>query len=186
TTQMKNWRNFYMVQTGVSTDDLDFSKCPQEPHGGKHVNQVLTGKEREEDLKRAENLTTIMVDLEVVITVEMIATGVLSPNDGFMGEEDYNSVLDKGRLATGTVWPIPLSFAPIGNTNEEIISKLSVGDEVVLADEKKQPIAIQKLDDILEYDKDKRDAHLFGRTDRSHPRVDCIYLRMGDTALGGP
>jgi len=175
-----------MVQTGVSTDHLDFSKYPQEPHGGKLVNQVLTGKEREDALKRAENLPTIMVDLEAVITVEMIATGVLSPNDGFMGEEDYNSVLDKGRLANGTVWPIPLSFAPIGNTNEEIISKLSVGDEVVLADEKKQPIAIQKLDDIFEYDKDKRASHLFGTTDRSHPGVDSIYRRMGDTALGGP
>lgn len=175
-----------MVQTGVSTDHLDFSKYPQEPHGGKLVNQVLTGKEREDALKRAENLPTIMVDLEAVITVEMIATGVLSPNDGFMGEEDYNSVLDKGRLANGTVWPIPLSFAPIGNTNEEIISKLSVGDEVILADEKKQPIAIQKLDDIFEYDKDKRASHLFGTTDRSHPGVDSIYRRMGDTALGGP
>src|SRR5699024_11208891 len=82
--------------------------------------------------------------------------------------------------------PIPLSFAPIGNTNEEIISKLSVGDEIVLADEKKQPIAIQKLDDIFEYDKDKRASHLFGTTDRSHPGVDSIYRRMGDTALGGP
>src|SRR5699024_11646791 len=79
-----------------------------------------------------------------------------------------------------------LSFAPIGNTNEEIISKLSVGDEVVLADEKKQPIAIQKLDDIFEYDKDKRASHLFGTTDRSHPGVDSIYRRMGDTALCVP
>lgn len=175
-----------MAQTKVNTDNLDFSKYPQEPHGGKLVNQVLTGKEREEALKRAENFPTIMVDLEAVITVEMIATGVLSPNDGFMGEEDYNSVLDNGRLADGTVWPIPLSFAPIGNTNEEIISKLSVGDEIVLADEKKQPIAIQKLNDIFEYDKDKRASHLFGTTDRSHPGVDSIYRRMGDTALGGP
>src|SRR5699024_11758103 len=107
----------------------------------------------EDALKRAENLPTIMVDLEAVITVEMIATGVLSPNDGFMGEEDYNSVLDKGRLANGTVWPITLSFAQIGNTNEEIISKLSVDDEVILSDEKKQLIAIQKLYDIFEYDK---------------------------------
>src|SRR5699024_10706079 len=120
------------------------------------------------------------------ITVEMIASGVLSPNDGFMAEADYNSVLDKGRLANGTVLPISLSYAPIGNTNEEIISKLSVGYEVILADEKKQPIAIQKLDDIFEYDKDKRASHLFGTTDRSHPGVDSIYRRMGETALVGP
>src|SRR5699024_12312616 len=129
---MKNWRTFYMVQTGVRTDHLDFSKYPQEPHGGKLVNQVLTGKEREDALKRAENLPTIMVDLEAVITVDMIATGVLSPYDGFMGEEDYSSVFDKGRLANGTVWPIPLSFAPIENKNDESISNHSYGYHFVL------------------------------------------------------
>lgn len=175
-----------MVQTEVNTNNLDFSKYPQEPHGGKLVNCVLTGKEREDALKRAENLPMIMVDLEAVITVEMIATGVLSPNEGFMCEDNYHSVLDKGRLTDGTVWPIPLSFAPIGNTNKEIIEKLSIGDEIVLADEKKQPIAIQRMDDIFAYDKDKRASHLFGTTDRSHPGVDSIYRRMGDTALGGP
>src|SRR5699024_341277 len=145
---MKNWRNFYMVQTGVSTDHLDFSKYPQEPHGGKLVNQVLTGKEREDALKRAENLPTNMVDLEAVITVEMIANIYLSPNDELMVELVYNSALVQGRLANGTVWPIPLSCGLIGSTNEEIINKLSVGDEVILAYEKKQPVAIQELGDI--------------------------------------
>lgn len=175
-----------MVQKEINLGHLDFDKYPQSPHGGKLVNQVLKGAEREDALKKAETLPTIMVDLEAVITVEMIATGVLSPNDGFMGEEDYNSVLEKGRLANGLVWPIPLSFAPIGNKNKEIIASLSVGDEIVLADEKRNPIALMKLDDIFDYDKNKRASHLFGTTDRSHPGVDSIFRRMGDTALGGP
>src|SRR5699024_10584040 len=63
---------------------------------------------------------------------------------------------------------------------------LSVGDEVALADETKEPVAILKLDDIFHYDRDFRASHLFGTTDRSHPGVDSIYRRMGDTALGGP
>src|SRR5690625_6549445 len=96
-----------------------------------------------------------MVDLEALITLEMIATGVLSPNEGFMNEEDYNSVLENGRLANGVIWPVPLSFAPIGNRNEEIIKSLSVGEEITLADEKKQQIAIMKLEDIYKYNKEK-------------------------------
>ena len=175
-----------MPQTELETRELDFSKYPQKPHGGKLVDRVLRGAEREKALERAKDLPMIMVDMEAVITVEMIATGVLSPNEGFMGEADYHSVLDSGRLANGTVWPIPLSFAPIGNTNQQIIETLSVGDEIVLADEHKQPIAIQKLEDIFAYDKEKRASHLFGTTDRSHPGVDSIFRRMGDTALGGP
>src|SRR5690606_9257476 len=162
------------------------TKYPQQPHGGKLVDRVLTGNEREEALERAKHLPKIMVDLEAVITLEMIATGVLSPNEGFMNEADYKSVLETGRLTNGLIWPVPLSFAPIGDRNKEVIRTLSVGDEVALIDETMKPIALLKLEDIFEYDRDFRAQHLFGTTDRSHPGVDSIYRRMGDTALAGP
>ena len=161
-------------------------KYPQQPHGGKLVDRVLTGEERDRALERARQLPYIMVDLEAVITLEMIATGVLSPNEGFMNEADYKSVLKEGRLANGLVWPVPLSFAPIGDRNKQVIQSLSVGDEVALVDESKEPVAILRLDDIFDYDRKFRSQQLFGTTDRNHPGVDSIYRRMGDTALGGP
>lgn len=159
---------------------------PQKPHGGKLVNRVLTGEEREEMMEKAKTLPKIMVDLEAVITLEMIATGVLSPNEGFMDEENYKSVLTEGRLKDGTIWPVPLSFAPIGEKNSQVIKTLSVGDEVALVDVTKEPVAILKLTDIFQYDREFRAKHLFGTTDRNHPGVDAIYRRMGDTALAGP
>ena len=76
-------------------DEKKLASYPQQPHGGKLVNRVLTGKERDEAMERAKQLPMIMVDLEAVITLEMIATGVLSPNEGFMVEEDYKSVLTR-------------------------------------------------------------------------------------------
>lgn len=175
-----------MSQKTVQKDALVFANYPQQPHGGKLVNCVATGDKRDKLLEKAEGLPQIMIDLEAVITVEMIATGVLSPNDGFMQQEDYQSVLEKGRLANGLVWPVPLSFAPIGERNEVIVKGLSVGNEVSLVDEDLQPIAILMIEDIFSYDKEQRASHLFGTTDRNHPGVDAIYRRMGDTALGGP
>lgn len=162
-----------------------YDNLPQQPHGGKLVNRVATGEELEQGLNKAKTLPKIMIDLEAVITTEMIATGVLSPNDGFMKEIDYESVLKDGRLADGTVWPVPLSFAPVGNVNKEIIENLSLGDEIALVDEKEAPVAILKIEDIFSYDKEMRAKHLFGTTDRNHPGVDSIFRRMGDTALGG-
>lgn len=176
----------YMNQKTVELEDVDFENYPQQPHGGKLVNRVLTGNDLKAAEDKAKSLPMIMVDLEAVITLEMIATGVLSPNEGFMNEKDYKSVLSEGRLSNGLIWPVPLSFAPTGDRNEEVIKSLSVGDEVVLTDEKKQPVAILTLDDIFSYDKSYRAEHLFGTTDRSHPGVDAIFRRMGDTALGGP
>ncbi|HLS11260.1 MAG TPA: sulfate adenylyltransferase [Flavobacteriaceae bacterium] len=164
----------------------EFADYPQQPHGGKLVDAVLKDKELEDALKRVADLPAIMIDMEAVITVEMIATGVLSPNDGFMDEANYKSVLSKGRLTNGLIWPVPLSFAPTGDRNKLVVDSLSVGDEVALIDEGKNPIAILTLNDIFSYDREDRAEKLFGTTDRDHPGVDAIYRRMGDTALGGP
>lgn len=163
-----------------------FAHYPQQPHGGKLVDKVLSGEKREEALNKAKQLPAIIVDLEAIITLEMIATGVLSPNEGFMNEADYKSVLEKGRLSNGTVWPVPLSFAPSGSRNNDIIKSLSIGDEVALSDENNEPVAILHIEDIFDYDKEYRASHLFGTTDRNHPGVDSIFRRMGNVALGGP
>src|SRR5690625_2147250 len=116
----------------------------------------------------------------------MIATGVLSPVEGFMHQRDYQSVLDHGRLADGTVWPVPLRFAPTGKRNGQVMASLEVGDEVALVDADDHPVAIVTIEDLFDYDKDERARKLFGTTDRSHPGVDSIHQRMGDVSIGGP
>src|SRR5690554_5301364 len=170
----------------MNNKPLQFDNYPQKPHGGRLVNQVVAADERDAAIAHARTLPSIRIDLEAVITVEMIVTGVLSPNDGFMGEKDYLSVLKEGRLANGTVWPVPLSFAPMGKTNSAVITELTVGDEVALTDYRDEPIAILTINDKFDYDKKHRAQSLFGTSDRSHPGVDSIYKRMGDVALGGP
>ena len=167
------------------SDTVDFSQYPQQPHGGTLVDRVIPEAEREAAIARARELPSIRVDLEAAITIEMIATGVLSPITGFMTEADYTSVLENSRLADGTVWPVPLSFGPAGKRNAEIIAGLSVGDEIALTDDADDPVATLLLEDIFAYDKDHRAQHLFGTTDRAHPGVDSIHRRMGDVALGG-
>src|SRR5690554_900756 len=165
---------------------LNFKDYPQQPHGGVLVDQVVPAEQRAAAIAHAKTLPSIRVDLEAVITIEMIATGVLSPNVGFMNQADYKSVLSNGRLSNGVVWPVPLSFAPVGERNAEIIKGLSVGDEVALTDSNNEPVATLIIEDIFDYDKNGRAQQLFGTTDRSHPGVDSIYRRMGDTSLAGP
>src|SRR5690625_4143443 len=165
---------------------LNFAQYPQQPHGGELVQRVVAPELRQREIERARQLPAIWIDLEAVITVEMIATGVLSPNVGFMGEADYQSVLTRGRLSNGLVWPVPLSFAPVGERNAEVLGRLAVGNEVALVDHSGEPVAILAIDDLFSYDKAERARHLFGTTDRSHPGVDAIHRRMGEIALGGP
>lgn len=174
-----------MSQKEFVLDEVKLAKYPQKPHGGKLVDRVAKGKEREEWLEKAKSLPKIMIDLEAAITLELIATGVMSPHEGLMNEKEYLSSLETGRLTNGLPWPVPLSFAPTGERNRQVIEGLSVGDDVVLADVNNMPVAILHVDNIFSYDRDHRAQHVFGTTDRTHPGVDAIYRRMGDTALGG-
>src|SRR5690625_2115394 len=165
---------------------LNFDSYPTAPHGGKLVNRVVQQQELPTQLELAKTLPVLRIDLEAAITIEMIATGVLSPVEGFMLEDDYKSVLNNGRLADGTVWPVPLSFAPTGKRNSEVMKTLKVGDEVALVGADDRVVAIVTVEDLFDYDKNERARKLFGTTDRSHPGVDSIHQRMGDVSIGGP
>jgi sulfate adenylyltransferase len=156
----------------------------------KLVNTVLDGPTREEALEEAQenlsrNQNTIMIDEEAWITVEMIATGALSPCTGFMNHEDYSTVLHTGRLANGTPWPTPLSFAMAGDRNQEMLKKLQNGDIVTLIDRSKHPVARILTEEVFEYDREERAQCVFGTTDKRHPGVRSIYERMGDRSLAG-
>ncbi len=159
---------------------------PTTPHGGELVNRVVPQDRLAQEIELARSLPTIRIDLEAAITIEMIATGVLSPIRGFMSKEDYTSVLLNGRLSDGTIWPVPLSFAPTGERNAEVVNSLRIGDEVALLGVDNDPVAIVTVEDLFGYDKDERARNLFGTTDRAHPGVDSIHQRMGAVSIGGP
>ena len=65
------------------------------PHGGELVDR--TG-ERPEDVEQLETLTLTSRELS---DLDMLASGALSPLEGFMGQDDYESVFESMRLANG-------------------------------------------------------------------------------------
>ena len=79
------------------------------PHGGKLINRLLTGREREDAIKRAASLKKITIDFRHVTDIEMIGIGAFSPLTGFMSKGDYLNVLENNRLSDGTVWTIPVT-----------------------------------------------------------------------------
>ncbi len=157
----------------------------QTPVGGKLVNRMLEGKKKEEAIHAAKGLTKIQVGPESIVTLEMLATGVLSPLEGFQFQEDYESTLKEKRLADGTPWTIPQTFAPDGE-REAIVKKAKEGDDIALVDDSGKPVAILHVEENFTFDKEERSKYVFGTTDRSHPGVDFVHRRMGSTSLAGP
>src|SRR5580704_19409878 len=80
------------------------------PYGGKLVNLLVEGEEREDLARRAGEGTTLQLSPRCMCDLELIATGGFSPLDRFMSKADYDSVLDNMRLANGLIWSIPITL----------------------------------------------------------------------------
>ncbi|MCL5942852.1 MAG: sulfate adenylyltransferase [Actinobacteria bacterium] len=159
----------------------------QTPLGGSLVDRVLVGEARAAALERCPGLPALMIDSEAEITCEMIATGVFSPLTGFLTKEENESVLQTGRLPDGTPWPIPLSLAPAGRRNAEVLRGLREGDEVALIDRRGECVALQRVNQVYTLDREARARSLFGTGEpAAHPGVESMYRRFGSLALAGP
>jgi sulfate adenylyltransferase len=99
------------------------------PHGGKGlVCCLLEGAEREEELKKAQGLTTLEITAQVKGDLIMMGIGGFSPLDGFMGKADWESVCKNYTLADGTFWPVPVMLA----VTEAEADAVKEGEEITL------------------------------------------------------
>ncbi len=157
----------------------------QTPVGGKLVDRTLKGREKENAQEGAKELPKIKINKDIEINLEMIASGVLSPHEGFMLQNDYQSVLDNGRLAEGMPWTIPITLAPVGDENKETINALKAGDTVALVNGGNTAIAILHMEEKYTQDKKERAEKVFGTTETQHPGVENLFTNQGNTLLSG-
>ncbi len=151
------------------------------PHGGRLINRILEGKEREEWLQRAAQLPRVCLNARQIADVEMIAVGAFSPLEGFMGSRDYESVLREERLANGVVWTIPVTLGVTEETKQTIGS----AEAVALTDAEARVVAVLALKEIFRYDREREAQSVLGTTENSHPGV--RYLETaGEYCLAGP
>src|SRR5512145_726710 len=149
------------------------------PYGGKLVNLVVEGKEREDLLAKASKLSSIKISMRALCDLELLATGGFSPLDTFMGKADYESVLHHMRLTDGTLWPLPITLTV---DPKELPT---VGDELVLRNANNDVIAVMTLDEVYHWDMQTEAALAYGSTDSKHPMVSEMQ-RWNKVCISGP
>ena len=150
------------------------------PHGGELVDRRAPEGERAERLEAAQGLSKVVLGPRALSDLEMISTGVFSPLKGFMGREDYDSVVETMHLADGLVWSMPITLS----ASEDEASGANEGDEVALTDGSGNVLATMSVTDVYGYDKGHEARNVYRTDDGNHPGVAALY-KQGNTLLGG-
>ena len=152
-----------------------------QPHGGELIDRLAEGSERDQLLQEAATLTSISINNWTISDIDCIAVGAFSPLKGFMNEDDYRSVVERMRLADGTIWSIPITLS----VEEEQAAKLRVGERVALVGEDHIVYALLTVESIYQVDQQHEARKVFKTDETAHPGVAKLYERSS-TYVGGP
>jgi ATP sulfurylase len=129
---------------------------------------------------RAARLPSVELDPAAEADLELLATGAASPLRGYLGRLDHRSVLDRWRLASGALWPWPVTLAvPV-----ERLAELAPGREVALRDAAGRLRGVLAVSDAYVRNPREEARLLFGSENPAHPGVAEVLARPSGS-LGG-
>jgi len=153
----------------------------KEAHGGELKQLYLNEAAAEQARKDAANYKSWDLTARQLCDLELILNGAFSPLEGFLGKADYNGVVDKMRLESGVLWPMPVTL----DVSQEFADGLEAGDKVALRDAEYDLIAILTVSNIWTPDKAKEAREVFGSADEAHPAVHYLNNIAGPVDVGG-
>jgi sulfate adenylyltransferase len=139
------------------------------PHGGTLVDRIGGRPDGVEGLDRLTLTPREVSDLD------LIAVGALSPLEGFMGPDEYESVVETMHLPSGLPWALPVCLA---------VDDAPKGDLVALADESGRLLATLEVAELYAYDKEREAQRCFRTTDAEHPGVARLYAQKPNYLSG--
>jgi sulfate adenylyltransferase len=148
------------------------------PYGGELVNLMVPPEAVEERKDYASRLPSLQLSARTVCDLELLAMGGFSPLDRFMGQADYQRVLDEMRLESGHLFPIPITL-PVSPEDD-----VKLDQEIALRDEKNEILAIMTVEEIYEWDLEETAEKVFGKNDLRHPLVAEMH-RWGPLNVSG-
>ncbi len=116
-----------------------------------------------------------------ICDLELLMNGGFAPLKGFLGQADYDRVVDDMRLADGTLWPMPVTL----DVNQKFADALEPGQDIALRDQEGVILAILSVTDKWSPDKSREAESVFGADDSAHPAVNYLHNVAGPIYLGG-
>jgi len=146
------------------------------PYGGELKNLIIKEKKLKNHL-----ISKASYEFECsernACDLELLMVGAFSPLEGFMDENNYNSVIKNNRNTNGLLFGLPIVF---DSDNE----KVKAGETILLT-YKKQKIAVLEVSSKWEPDKSLEAELCYGTNSLDHPAVKMIFNERGRFYIGG-
>jgi sulfate adenylyltransferase len=142
----------------------------------------VVGEAASELLARASALSKVRLDPRAAADAELLATGALSPLRGFVHENDYRSIIEEMRLASGALFPIPITLTVPASDR----AKYPAGSEVALTNGDGEVVGILAVEETYRVDREREAKEVYRTTDPAHPGVAYLLERKDEVALAGP
>jgi sulfate adenylyltransferase len=141
------------------------------PHGGRLVNRFIK--------RDTKGMLSVEVTPDLRNDIENIADGIFSPLEGFVGQEDFQSIVKAGRLKNGLAWTIPIVLDVDENTGP----KIRDAGQVALS-EGGRPFAILSVEEVYPFNKLEVAKAIYQTDDPKHPGV-AKTTGMKNLLVGG-
>ena len=153
----------------------------KEPHGGELKELYLPEHQADEEKIKAAEYPSWDLTPRQLCDLDLLLNGAFSPLEGFLSEADYESVCNDMRLASGVLWPMPITL----DVSETFATGLALGDTIALRDPEGVLIATMEVSDRWTPEKNSEASRVFGTTDDTHPAINYLFNQAGGVYLGG-
>ena len=153
----------------------------KDAHGGQLRNLYLDADAAEAVKRGSGGRKSWDLTERQLCDLELLMNGGFSPLEGFLGQADYEAVLSDMRLASGILWPIPITL----DVTPAFAEKLEIGETIDLRDREGVLNATMTVTDRWQPDKRAEALAVFGSEDRAHPAVRYLLDHAGSVYLGG-
>ncbi len=152
------------------------------PHGGELVNLIPNPEKIAEIKAQSKEYPSWDLTGRQLCDLELLVTGGFSPLRGFMTRADYDSVCKDMKLASGVLWPMPITL----DVTEDFAKKLTAGSgKIALRDPEGVMLAVLHVEDIWQPDRKAEAQAVFASTSTAHPGADYTMNKANPWYVGG-
>lgn len=152
------------------------------PHGGELVNLVVDPDKSQELKSQSREWPSWDLTARQLCDLELLMSGGFSPLRGFMNRADYEGVCQNMKLASGLIWPMPITL----DVTEDFAKKLTAGSsKIALRDPEGVMLAVLHVEDVWQPDRKAEAEMVFKSTSKAHPGADYVMNKSNPWYVGG-